>query len=256
MKASQQGATLIVVLILLMLITIIGTLAMRNSLTALNIATNSQAQQLLIQNSDAAIFNVENPRLLIRNLGYDGIFGFIKSDANRGKELVFCYRGDQADFFDLSKASVIMWEESGTAPSNNSFGLDGYCKLGSTNFFTSGRRAVMTQVAVKVYVDPSGVESPFEYMQQGTDTDSAKIDKAEKIMVIATSIIPALSSASDSDINNCFSTRMSQVSIPAGVTTPATGFDKSVSECLQDLGVPVNTQVTEYNLIQALNRAV
>lgn len=257
MKAYQQGATLIVVLILLLVITVIGTLAMRSSLTALNIATNSQAQQLLIQNSDAAIFNVENPKLLTRNLAYDGLFGFIKSDANKGKELVFCYKGSHTDFYDFSKASVMMWE-SGTSPNNSSFGLDGYCQLGGTeNFFTSGRKAVMTQVAVKVQTDSAsallGIEDPFEYMQRGTDTESAKIDNSEKILVMATSIVPALSSASDSDINDCFSKHMNQVVIPSGVT-PTAGLDKSVAQCFQNLGVPVNTQVTEYNLTQAFDR--
>lgn len=150
MKKNQEGATLIVVLILLVIITIIGTLAVKSSLTALNIATNSQAQQLLVQNSDSAIFNVENPAFLTRNTAYDGLFGQIKSDANKGKELVFCYKGAESDFYDFNQASFMQWV-SGTSPLNSELGLDGYCKIGGTsNFFTSGRRAVMTQVAVKV----------------------------------------------------------------------------------------------------------
>lgn len=257
MRKNQQGATLIVVLILLVVITIIGTLAVRNSLTALNIATNSQAQQLLVQNSDSAIFNVEDPRFLVRNLAYDGLFGLIKSDANKGKELVFCYKGVQSQFFNLSQASLMQWV-SGTSPSGTELGPDGYCKLGgSANFFTSGRKAVMTQVSLKVNTNTAdivaGIDNPFSFMQQGTDTESAKIDKSEKIFVIATSIMPTLSTASDTEINNCFSKHMNQVVIPSGVTA-ATGMDKSVSECLQDLGVPVNTQVTEYNLTQAFER--
>ncbi|ALD02628.1 pilus assembly protein PilX [Acinetobacter sp. TTH0-4] len=257
MKKNQQGATLIVVLILLVIMTIIGTLAVRNSLTSLNIATNSQAQQLLIQNSDSAIFNVENPSFLIRNLAYDGLFGLIKSDVNKGKELVFCYKGAQIQFFNLSQASLMQWV-SGTSPSGTELGGDGYCKLGdSTNFFTSGRKAVMTQVSIKVNTNTedviSGIENPFSFMQQGTDTESAKIDKSEKILVTATSIVPALSTASDEDINDCFSKHMNQVTIPSTVT-PATGMDKSVSQCLQGLGVPVNTQITEYNLTQAFER--
>ena len=47
-------ATLIVVMILLLAITIIGTMAIRQGLVSLGVATNSQAQQLLMQNSDAA----------------------------------------------------------------------------------------------------------------------------------------------------------------------------------------------------------
>lgn len=257
MKNKQTGATLVVVLILLVIVTIVGTLAVKSSLTALNIATNSQAQQLLVQNSDSAIFNVENPAFLIRNTAFDGLFGQIKSDANKGKELVFCYRGAESDFYNYSRASFMQWV-AGTAPSNSELGLDGYCKVGaSENFYTSGRQAVMTQVAIKVNMSTEsesvGLDQAFEYLQQGTDLDSAKIDKSEKILVIATSIVPALSSASETDINNCFSKHMNQVVVPTGVT-PATGMKKSVSECLQDLGVPVNTQASEYNLTQAFNR--
>ncbi|TCB60663.1 PilX N-terminal domain-containing pilus assembly protein [Acinetobacter terrae] len=257
MKKQQTGATLIVVLILLLVITVIGTLAIRSSLTSLNIATNSQGQQLLLQNSDAAIFNVESPNLLQRNTAYDGLFGLVKTDANKGKELVFCYKGTATSFYDISRASFMQWV-SGTAPNNSELGVDGYCKLDSSdNFFTSGRKAVMTQVSIKVNTDTSsalvGLDRAFEHMQRGTDAEAAKIDKSEKMLVTATSIVPSMSSASDTDINDCFKLHMNQVVIPSGVT-PATGMNKSVSQCLQDLGVPVNTQITEYNLTQAFER--
>ena len=39
----QRGATLIVVLVMLILLTLVGTWAIRGSLTSLNIATNTQA---------------------------------------------------------------------------------------------------------------------------------------------------------------------------------------------------------------------
>ena len=254
MKKQQTGATLIVVLILLLVITVIGTMAIRGSLTTLNIATNSQAQQLLVQNSDAAIFNVENPSLIERNTAYDGLFGLVKTDVNKGKELVFCYKGTATDFYNFSRASFMQWV-SGTAPNNSELGIDGYCKMDSSNnFFTSGRKAVMTQVSIKVNTDASSnLDRAFEHMQRGTDVESAKIDKSEKILVTATSIVPSMSTASDTAINACFSTHMNQVMIPSGVT-PTTGMNKSVSQCLQDLGVPVNTQITEYNLTQAFDR--
>jgi Tfp pilus assembly protein PilX len=58
--AMQRGATLIVVLIMLVLLTLVGTWAIRGSLTSLNIAMNTQAQALLQQASDAVFFNLEN----------------------------------------------------------------------------------------------------------------------------------------------------------------------------------------------------
>lgn len=260
MKTKQTGATLIVVLILLVLVTVIGTLAVRSSLTALSIATNSQAQQLLVQNSDSAIFNVENPAFLTRNTAYDGLFGQIKSDANKGKELVFCYRGASSNFYDYSQASFMKWV-SGAAPSNSELGLDGYCKIGGTeNFFTSGRRAVMTQVAIKANTSSDSLDLAFQHMQEGTDVEASKIEKSEKILVIATSIVPALSTVEDSKINNCFSKHMNQVVIPNGVTPVQDPDDStktmgtSVSQCLQNLGVPVNTQIAEYNLMQVVKK--
>lgn len=259
MKIKQHGSTLIVVLILLLVVTVIGTLAIRNSLTTLNIATNSQAQQLMLQNSDSAIFQSENPDLITLNSSESGLFGKVKADANKGKELVFCYRGSQTQFYQSSKASFMKWF-SGNAPNNSELGLDGYCKLdNSNNFFTSGRKAVMTQVAVKVNVDPNssslvGVDQAFDYMQKGTDVEKAKIVQSNKILVIATSIVPSMSSALDADINACFNSHMNQVVIPVGVTNPDTGKDKSVAQCLQGLGVPVTTQITEYNLTQTISR--
>ncbi|MEX5402053.1 PilX N-terminal domain-containing pilus assembly protein, partial [Proteus mirabilis] len=56
----QRGATLIVVLVMLILLTLVGTWAIKGSLTSLNIATNTQAQALLQQASDAIFFSLEN----------------------------------------------------------------------------------------------------------------------------------------------------------------------------------------------------
>jgi len=61
MRRAQQGATLIIVLVLLVAITVIGSLAIRSSVLSLRVSTMSQAQQLLLQNSDAALFKIEDP---------------------------------------------------------------------------------------------------------------------------------------------------------------------------------------------------
>ncbi len=44
---QQKGATLIVVLVILILITLVGTLAVRSGILGLRLATNSQVQALL-----------------------------------------------------------------------------------------------------------------------------------------------------------------------------------------------------------------
>ena len=233
---KQKGATLIVVLILLVALTVIGTLAIRQSMVSLSIATNGQAQQLLTQNSDAATFNVEDPRNLTRSLLRDGMFGFIKGPENRGKELVFCYRGSRADFFNLAQASIIT-DQSG-AVVNNSQGTAGYCRVGTQNFFTSSRRAVLTQVSVS-FVEGTSVK-PFQFYIRGTDPENAKIEQTERVVVNAISLMPALSTATDDQINRCLDTRLSNT----------TQNDRSIATCLTEINVPFTIHVTEYTLGQ------
>lgn len=52
LQRQQCGATLIVVLMMLLVITIVGVFAIRVAMTSLNIATNSQIGQLLLQTGD------------------------------------------------------------------------------------------------------------------------------------------------------------------------------------------------------------
>jgi type II secretory pathway component PulK len=91
-RRSQRGATLIVVLVILLLIMIIGTLAIRQSLVSLNIATNSQAQQLMLESSDAAIVKVEDPIFFNFNRTGNGIFGYALDKSRKGKEIVFALK--------------------------------------------------------------------------------------------------------------------------------------------------------------------
>src|SRR5690606_13598497 len=111
----QQGAAFIVVMFVLLLVTIIGALAIKQSLTGLNIATNSHIQAVLQQNSDAAFFAIERDNrdstLLQKNLSSLGMLGLVKSDQFLNKEVVFCYRPKSAStMFSLSRTSIIYWE--------------------------------------------------------------------------------------------------------------------------------------------------
>ncbi len=275
MKNNQQGATLITVLLLLVAITIIGSLAIRSSITSLKISTMSQAQQLMLQSSDTALFQIENPENIQKNMAINGMFGYIKGEDNIGKELVFCYKASEPDFFKLSRASLINW--NGTTVDSSGLGQNGFCKI-DNGFFSSSRKTVMTQVAIKA-ADMSNAEA-FSYMQKGTDPDSAKIDPGQLYTVYATTIFPALAPTSDSDIDtkigNCFkqhfnsipSSKLSEVDIDlvtekakpttgAGAQNPTTISNlelakKTVSACLHGLAVPVHTQVSTYALQQNL----
>lgn len=273
MKNNQQGATLITILILLVAITIIGSLAIRSSITSLKISTMSQAQQLMLQSSDTALFQIENPENIQKNMAINGMFGYIKGEDNIGKELVFCYKASESDFFKLSRASLINW--NGNSVDNTGLGVNGFCKI-NDGFFSSSRKTVMTQIAIKA-ADVTNLDA-FAYMQKGTDPDSAKVDPGQLYTVYATTIFPALapSNVSNDSIDNCFkqhfnsipSSKLSEVetNLSSEKAKPTTGTGaqnpttisnlelakKTVSACLNGLGVPTHTQVSTYSLQQNL----
>ena len=251
MIKNQRGATLIVVLFLLLAIIVLGTLAVRQSLVSLNIATNSQAQQLLLQNSDSAFFNVEREDNIIQALSSSGMFGYISGATDKDKEMVFCYRGEKPNFFDISRASLIYWRSGQTSPTNSEFGMDGYCDADESdeNFFTSGRKAVMTQVSVKF--TSISENDPFFGAQFGTDDQTVKFDRSKPVRVFAISVMPTLTNASTTDINNCFRNHMSEATVPEGAPVALNADERrTVTECLSDLNVPYTSHVTEYVIVQ------
>ncbi|WP_455597752.1 pilus assembly protein PilX [Acinetobacter pecorum] len=252
MIKKQRGATLIVVLLILLAVIVLGTLAVRQGMVSLGIATNSQAQQLLLQNSDSAFFNIEREDNIIQALSGSGMFGYIGGADDRDKELVFCYRGAEPSFFDINRASIIYWKAGTTEPTNNEFGTEGYCDSStgsSTNFFTSGRKVVMTQVAVKF--SSISANDPFFGAQFGTDEEAVKFERSKAVKVFAVSVMPNLTSATSSAINACFQNHMSEVTIPVGTPVSLNAPSRrTVTECLSDLNVPFTSHVTEYVIVQ------
>ncbi|WP_151810527.1 pilus assembly protein PilX [Acinetobacter bereziniae] len=223
---NQWGATLITVLIILVIITIVGTVAIKSGILGLKIATNSQVNSLLLKNSDAALFNIENPKDVARQLALDGMFAYFNAVENVDDELTFCYRASGNTFFALSKASAIT--DGGTKTTK--IGVDGFCKA---NQFATGRSAVLSQV----YLTKSKVPSvPFGSVPKGTSLGQSNIPMTtNNIGATVISVLPSFSGASSSAIESCFK----RPSIK-----PATGT--TVNECFDALEVPYNMQHADY----------
>lgn len=245
MQDNQKGSVLIVVLIMLVLLTIAGTWAIRGSITSLKIATNAQAQALLKQTSDSVFFTLENKTdnaLEFANMrGGDGMLGYVMRDENKGKELVFCIRGAVADNFVGSRlASVVYW--NGTTIKNTDMGKNGFCQKNRLTDFLSGRSAVMTQVTIRHAEN----ERDWEDMLEGDDKDTSKSLGKPRIAITATSILPNFSDASTAEINACLSDFTSFLDPVAG--------NETVTDCLADINVPYSTQQMEY-ILQTLGSA-
>lgn len=218
---QQQGATLIVVLIILVIITLLGTIAVKTGILGLKIATNSQVNALLLGNSDSALFNIENPDQIARQLALDGMFAYFNSSANAEDELVFCYRAAQSSFFALSKASAITASNTTTK-----IGVDGFCKADQ---FAMGRSAVLSQVYLTKNTTPS---APFSTAPKGTSLGQSNIPMTtNNIGATVISVLPSFSSATKTQIEACFKQRAS-----------------AVGACFDGLGIPYNMQHSDYTV--------
>jgi len=219
MMKQQKGATLITVLVILIVITLLGTIAVKMGIVGLKIATNSQVNALLLENSDSALFNIENPAEVERQLALDGMFAYFNSSANANDELVFCYRASENSFFKLSKASAITEDGSTTK-----IGVDGFCKA---NQFAMGRSAVLSQV----YLTKSSTASaPFSSVPKGTSLGQSNVPATtNNIGATVISVLPSFAGATTTQIENCFKQRAS-----------------AVGACFDGLGIPYNMQHSDY----------
>ena len=216
---QQKGATLITVLVILIVITLLGTIAVKMGIVGLKIATNSQVNALLLENSDSALFNIENPDQIERQLALDGMFAYFNSAANANDELVFCYRASENSFFKLSKASAITEDGSTTK-----IGVDGFCKA---NQFAMGRSAVLSQVYL---TKSSTVSAPFGSVPKGTSIGQSNVPATtNNIGATVISVLPSFAGATTTQIENCFKQRAS-----------------AVGACFDGLGIPYNMQHSDY----------
>ena len=223
---QQQGATLITVLIILVLVTLLGTIAVKSGILGLKIATNSQVNALLMGNSDAALFNIENPDQVARQLAVDGMFAYFNSSANANDELVFCYRASESSFFKLSKASAISIDATGNVSSTTKMGVDGYCKA---NQFAMGRSAVLSQV----YLTKNATTStPFGGAPKGTSLGQSNVPvTTNNIGATVISVLPSFAGATTTEIESCFRQRAS-----------------AVGACFEGLNIPYNMQHSDYTV--------
>ena len=92
LRNTHSGAVFLVVLVMLVLLTLIGTWAIRGSINSLKISTNAQAQALLKQTSDSVFFTLENKtddELTFAKMRIgDGMLNYTLRPENKGKTIV------------------------------------------------------------------------------------------------------------------------------------------------------------------------
>ena len=222
MMKKQLGSALIIVLVILVLVTLIGTLAVRSGILGLKLATNSQIQSLLLENSNSALFNLENPAQVRRQLAGDGMYYYFDKSENAADELVFCYRASQSQFFSMNNASVI--DSSGKKTKN---GVGGFCKA---NEFATGRSAILSQVYLKKTNQSNS--PPLSNLPLGASVGANETPATlNDISATVVSVLPSFADASNAEIQECFKHRAS-----------------AVKECFQELNIPFNIQHADYKV--------
>lgn len=259
---AQRGSSLIAVLLILLVITVLGVMSMRQGLTTLNISTNSQVRQLLVQSSDAALNNFS--RIDLTNLtASDNVIGLAVSDflsGVTGQEYVFCSRPSGTNDFANSFDSITIQAGTGDIPDvKANSGGTGFCDL--TADFGSARRAAVTQVAVTVPTNADDEGKPGDYLPRSTNVSGGQPNPTvttQRVRATSTSMLPAFATSPIATVQDTCLGKVDGTA--AGRISDNTDADltgkETLTDCLARYGVPANTQVTEFNLTSRLTETV
>lgn len=210
-RSTEQGATLIVVLLFLILITLAGAIAVRQSNTDLKLATSDQINTVLLQSSDSANQKLE---MMVNSsptstaykdvVSSAGVFGhFILDDNNKDHEFIYCFNPRTIKY--LTKFATVKTPPTAGPPATaggywNSLN-NGVCNYNTAGDYTSARQTVMTQMSVSI-TPPDPNAERFSHVVLGKEIED-RTSKKFKFDIRASSALPAYSEPKDS-VGSCF----------------------------------------------------
>ena len=268
MPTSQQGVALIVVLLFLILITLAGAIAVRNSTTDLKLATSEQAETLLLNTADNTNKSIEQvinidmtdskakaqKSIALSSAGMLGYFMNVGAEENRGDQIVFCYRPRAKYFFRMSEATVID-PSGGSKLTTGASSSGGFCRITNAEDFSSARNNVMTQIAITRPSSDMMTAEPFEYVPPERSITTAKVTSSSpNFRIFSTSFLPGMTQAKESDILKCLK-KPNQNAADYGYAAKDEDdkdiikyYDDTLTQCLANLGVPAKTLVEDIKL--------
>lgn len=256
--SNQRGATLIVVLFLLLIIMVIGTYAIKIGITSLGISTNAQVNQLLAQSADTPLNKYLNTSDLKTLVSYSTAVGAALDEKQPNREFIFCYKPTINRAFGLNiDTSVIEAKENGDDAKLVDSGISGFCNI--KRDFGSARQAVVTQVAITIPKEKDETKKPGDNLVRGTNLALGSglpehLVSQQSIRVTTTSFLPAYANTDiDTVQSNCLSSNKTYISdnLSESLTSK-----KTLKECLSDYNIPVVSQVQEFVLASFLQQTV
>lgn len=249
MGRHQTGVALIVVLLFLILITMAGAIAVRQSTVDLKVATSDQAGALMLNSSDSVLSHIEQAAGSPSAAGYAtitsldrGILGYFMLNGQEkiGDQLSFCYQPLAQDLYTRANSYIRSWGNNTTNQST------GFCNPSVSGHYTSGRNTTMTQVVV-TSLDNSNLNN-FKAFATRTSVGEIGNSYTPQVQVNSLSLLPAMSNVSDADIMTCLRRPVGDISKYGLSTVKAPNkFEegRNMNECLRELGVPANALVEE-----------
>jgi len=225
-----------------MLITLVGIMAVKRSTTDLKVATADQVDTFLLNSSDSANKRIE--KIFDNDTDKDykdavikgsGMFGYYLSEAgsaNRDDQYVFCYNPRLSSFAQLSQARIVK-PNGGAVMSTSS----GYCDVSESDSYASARSNVVTQVNITRPSKAVVGQGNFKSVTQGSGIQANEPSNESAVFNIrSTSILPSISNASESQINDC---------LKKPIAPNDGGTTKSMDECMKDEGIAAKTLVQQ-----------
>ena len=264
--SSQQGVALIVVLLFLILITLAGAIAVKNSTTDLKLATSEQADTLMLNTADNTnksieqVINIDQTdskavvqkSIALSSAGMFGYFMNLGAEDNRGDQIVFCYRPRGSYFFQMNEATVID-TSGGSKLVTGATSSGGFCRVNNAEDFSNARNNVMTQVAVTRPSSDMLASEPFEYVPtQRTINTSDVTSTSPNFRLFSTSFLPGMTRASEKEILECLK-KPNQNAADYGYADKddkdvTKYYDQTLTQCLASKGVPAKTLVEDVKL--------
>ncbi|MDO5651291.1 MAG: hypothetical protein Q4G13_04040 [Moraxella sp.] len=262
MGRHQAGVALIAVLLFLILIAIAGAVAVRQSSLDLRVATNDQAGALMLNSSDSVLAHIEEVAagrspgqfdLLSQN---EGVLGYFIPTATQGvddkvgEQVRFCYTPTDTNatrMFTSERFSILK------VGGGRIRGTTGICNPNNTTDYGSARSTVMTQVVARGLTAETADADNFGNVARGqqvntSDDDGRNSSIVPRVAMHSVSLLPALSSASNADIQACLGRAVGEVTDTDYGTFGGANVS-NISRCLQGIGVPSTDLVEEMNMV-------
>lgn len=213
--STQQGAALIAVLIILVIVTLLGVTAMRMGLSGLSLANNSQVSQLLFQAADMGTTQIRNAvtQDVLAAMKSGGIIGNAA-----GADTHLCLK-----------------------PTGGTNFSTGACDPTSASSYVSERAVVLTQVTYRraTITDGDSSNGADSLLQIGKSVSPTGAQ--EKLKTFSTSVVPSFGSAQASTIKECLQN-------PADDEEDDSDATYTITDCLTKVGAVFTTHVAEYRI--------